>query len=483
MDDDAALCEMFSLILNKEGYTTFTANNGSEGLAIFHKELPTVVLLDLRMPGMGGMEVLGNIKKTHRDTPVIIVTAFGKITSAVDAIKQGAYDYISKPFVQDEIVLTVQRAIKERTIQQEVYALKTQLNISLPLFEQMGNSAEITKISSLVEQVAPTDYTVVLYGETGAGKEVVAQYIHTRSRRKDKPFVVVDCGSIPETIIESELFGYEKGAFTGAEQKKMGQFEIASGGTMFLDEIGNLPLSMQGKLLRVLQERRIRRLGSDKETEVDVRIIAAGNERLDSLVKSERFRMDLYHRLNEFQIDIPPLRQRKDDIIFLCMKFLNSANRELDKNIRGFTKEAVEMLQAYNWPGNVRELKNIIRRAALVSSDTIEPAHLSIEITQTKEGSHRTAEAVSSINRPKDNTEQTISIDFTLNDDKNFSLQKCIKSVEKKLIESALKQTNGNKRQASMILKIDYKTMHYKVKEYGIKIQTTAEITVGENNI
>lgn len=485
IDDDKELCKMLSLILNKEGYKTYVANDGNTGLAIFTRELPTVVLLDVRMPGMDGIEVLKQIKKISSDTPVIIVTAYGKVQSAVEAIKLGAYDYISKPCVYDEFVLTVQRAIKERVVSEEVHALKTQFNQALPMFEQMGSSAEVVKIHDAIERVAQTNFTVVLFGETGSGKEVVARCIHHQSPRKDKPFIVVDCGSTPETLIESELFGYEKGAFTGADRKKMGFFENASGGTLFFDEIGNLPMTMQNKLLRTLQERRIRPVGGDKEIEVDVRIITAGNERLDSLVKSGRFRMDLYQRLNEYHIDIPPLRQRKDDIVFLSMRFLRIVNRELGKEIRGFTKDAVEMLMAYDWPGNVRELRNVVRRAALLASDIIEPAHLPIagdkppalllNTQGPQQTSGQTSEGALGTNKPGEKAKQDFFVDF--DNGKEFSLQKCIESVEKDLIEEALKRTNGNKRQASKILKIDYKTMHYKVKEYGIKIQTTAEIT------
>jgi len=437
-----------------------------------------VVILDLRMPGMNGMEVLKQIKQTNSETPVIIVTAYGEIQSAVEAVKHGAFNYFNKPFDNEEVVLTVKKAFEERAMRQEIRMLKTQLNFAMPLFEQMGNSAEIAKVNELVACVAPTNFTVVICGETGSGKELIARSIHNRSSRCDQPFVVVDCGSIPETLIESELFGFEKGTFTGADQKKVGQFEIASGGTIFLDEIGNLPKPMQGKLLRVLQERRIRRLGSNKEINVEVRVVVAGNERLEYLVESGHFRMDLYQRLNEFCIEIPPLRQRKDDIVFLCKRFMDITNKELNKNIRGITKEALEILLTYNWPGNVRELKNVIRRAVLLAVDIVEPKHLLIKTQEQKQESSPAAGQMASAADQK--ADQAIPPDLDVNNGNGLSLRdmvaKCVENVEKKLITEVLKRTGGNKSQAAKILKIDYKTMHYKVKNYGIKIQATTKI-------
>ncbi len=479
IDDEAEMCDMLSHILNQAGFTTYTAHDGNTGLEVFNKESPNVVILDLRMTGMNGMDVLKQIKHTSSETPVIIISASEEIQSAVEAIKHGAYNYFNKPFNNEEVVLTVEKALEERAMRQEIRMLKTQLNFAMPLYEQMGNSAEIAKVNESVGCVAPTNFTVVLYGETGSGKELIARSIHNLSPRCDKPFVVVDCGSIPETLIESELFGFEKGAFTGADQKKVGQFEIASGGTLFLDEIGNLPKSMQGKLLRVLQERRIRRLGSNKEVDIDVRVVVAGNERLEYLVESGHFRMDLYQRLNEFCIEIPPLRQRKDDIVFLCKRFLDITNKELNKNIRGITKDALEILLTYNWPGNVRELKNVIRRAVLLADNVIEPKHLLIKVQEQKQQASPASEQIASAaNREADHTG---SLDLDINNGKDLSLRdmvaKCVEHTEKKLITAVLKRTGGNKSKAAKILKIDYKTMHYKVKNYGIKIQTTTEIT------
>ena len=479
IDDEVDLCDMLSHILNQAGFTTYAAHDGNTGLEIFNEKLPSVVILDLRMPGMNGMDVLKQIKHTGSETPVIIITAHGQIQSAVEAIKHGAYNYFNKPFDNEEVVLTVEKALEERAMRQEIRTLKTQLNFAMPLYEQMGNSAEIAKVNESVACVAPTNFTVVIYGETGSGKELIAQSIHNRSPRCDKPFVVVDCGSIPETLIESELFGFEKGAFTGADQKKVGQFEIASGGTLFLDEIGNLPKSMQGKLLRVLQERRIRRLGSHKEIDVDVRVVVAGNERLEYLIESGHFRMDLYQRLNEFCIEIPPLRRRKDDIVFLCKRFLDITNKELNKNVRGITKEALEILLTYIWPGNVRELKNVIRRAVLLAVDIVEPKHLLVKTQEQKQESSPAAVQMASAADQK--ADQAIPPDLDMNNGNSLSLRdmvaKCVENAEKKLISEVLKRTGGNKSQAARILKIDYKTMHYKVKNYGIKIQTATEIT------
>ncbi|MCR4318745.1 MAG: sigma-54 dependent transcriptional regulator [Candidatus Brocadiaceae bacterium] len=478
IDDEVDMCEMLSHVLNQAGFTTYTAHDGNTGLEVFNKESPSVVILDLRMPGMNGMDVLKQIKHTGSETPVIIVTAYGEIQSAVEAVKHGAFNYFNKPFDNEEVVLTVKKALEERAMRQEIRTLKTQLNFAMPLFEQMGNSAEIAKVNELVACVAPTNFTVVICGETGSGKELIARSIHNRSPRCGQPFVVVDCGSIPETLIESELFGFEKGTFTGADQKKAGRFEIASGGTIFLDEIGNLPKSMQGKLLRVLQERRIRRLGSNKEIDVDVRVVVAGNERLEYLIESGHFRMDLYQRLNEFCVEIPPLRRRKDDIVFLCKRFLDITNKELNKNVRGITKEALEVLLTYIWPGNVRELKNVIRRAVLLATTVIEPKHLLIKIQEQKQQASPASEQIASAANLDAN--YTASLDLDINNGKDFSLRdmvaKCVEHAERKLITAVLKRTGGNKSQAARILKIDYKTMHNKVKNYGIKIQTTTEI-------
>lgn len=470
IDDQKHMCTLISQILEKAGHTVYGANSGNAGLKILRRHFPGVVILDLNMPDMNGIEVLKRIKALDNKIPVIIITAYGEVRSAVEAIKLGAYDYLNKPFVNEDIVLTVNRAIEENMMRQEIHALKTQLSLSMPLSEQMGFGNEIEKLNTLVARIAPTNFTVVIYGETGSGKEVVARNIHDRSPRKGKPFIVVDCGSIPEGLIESELFGCEKGAFTGADQKRAGQFEMASGGTLFFDEIGNLAAAVQGKLLRVIQERKLRRLGSNKEMEVDVRLIVAGNERLEHLVQSGCFRMDLYQRLTEFCIEVPPLRKRKNDIVFLCKRFLDITNKELDKHVRGISNEALEMLLSYEWPGNVRELRNVIRRAVLLAADTIGTEHISFHTPKSNRSSRHVQERKTDMlqQKPYLTSSTAPKIDF----EKDFSFHDIVSGhiadVEKALLTEALKHTGGNKNQASRLLKIDYKTIQNKIKKYRI---------------
>lgn len=471
IDDDIHVCNLISNVLSQAGYTTYTANDWNKGREIFCNKFPNVVILDLYLPDFDGIKILKQIMQINREIPVIIVTAYGDIQTAVEAIKIGAYDYLGKPFDNNKVLLSVKNAIEDRAMRVEIHTLKTHMKLALPLFEQMGYSSSITRLNEQVECIAPTNFTIVVYGETGSGKEIVARNIHHRSHRKDKPFVVVDCGSIPETLIESELFGYEKGAFTGADQKNSGLFEVASGGTLFFDEVGNIPMSIQGKLLRVLQERRIRRLGSSKEIDVDVRIIVAGNERLESLVDWGKFRVDFYQRLCEFYVEIPPLRSRKEDIVFLCNKFMEITNKELNKNVRGLSKETLEMLLAYDWPGNVRELKNVIRRAVLLAGDTIEPRHIILNHMKSKRSPVRISERFSNISYH--NLMQNDFQELKINFDEEFSFHDVVSfwtaHVEKRLIIEALKLTKGNKSHASKLLKLDYKTLHYRIKKYGIK--------------
>ncbi|ODS30951.1 MAG: response regulator [Candidatus Scalindua rubra] len=461
VDDEVKACELLKRFLKTKEYDVITSNSGEDAIEKVKNEKPDVILLDVRMPGMDGIEVLKQLRELAPLLPVILVTAYGKIDNAVQAVKLGAYDYLTKPLDNEKIMVTLRNALTELYLKREVRMLRSNLKESAPLFKLMGSSDEIKRVYDQVNSVSPTNFTVILYGETGSGKELVAKAVHNQSLRKNGEFVAIDCGAIPETLIESEFFGYERGAFTGADKRKEGYFETASKGTLFLDEIGNLPRHMQSKLLRSLEERRIRRLGGKKDKLIDVRIIVASNEKLGNLVNAGKFREDLYHRLNEFTIEIPPLRKRKNDIVYLSKRFLDEVKLELNKNVTGFSTSAIECLFDYDWPGNVRELRNVIRKAVLTSSNNemIEDQYLPIEKSslKTDSGDFQTTQPLK------------VEIDgyegFSLKDIAKKGLSK----IEKNVIMDVLKRTGGNKSKAAKILKIDNTTMHYKIKEYGIR--------------
>ncbi len=455
VDDVKDIVNVLSGILKEEGYNVLTAHNGQAAVEIVQSQLPEAVIMDIRMPVMNGIEAMKKMKSINPLLPVILITAYGEIDSAVKAVKLGAYDYVIKPFDKDNIVITLRHALNELKLESELRKLRSGSNKRASLTELMGSSEEIKKVFNQVNQVAPTGFTVILYGETGSGKELIARAIHNQSKRKRSKIVTIDCGAIPETLLESELFGYEKGAFTGADKRKEGYVESASKSTLFLDEIGNLSLQMQGKLLRAIEEKCIKRLGGTDDINIDVRIIVAGNKKLDELVKAGKFREDLYHRLNEFTIDIPPLRKRKEDVIYLSRRFLDETNRELRKNVREFSESTLECLLNYEWPGNVRELKNVIRQSVLMSNDVVE----TVNLPNKKSGS---SDRLFDYATGK-------STELEGDNYNEFSLRDVVNSVEEHVIMGALKQTGGNKSKAARMLKIDYKTILYKIKEYGIK--------------
>ena len=453
VDDGADMRWLLSAILREEKLEVLTACDGQEALASVSKHSPDAVLLDLNMPTMQGMAVLEKLMELDANLPVIILTAYGDIPSAVRAMKAGAYDFLAKPFTNEGLLFAVERALEKRGLLMEVAALRGQSGNWGGLDQVMGRSHQIEEVFLQIQQVARTNYTVILQGETGTGKEIVARAIHQQSERRGKPFVALDCGAIPESLIESEMFGHEKGAFTGADHQRAGHIELAQGGTLFLDEIPNLPLVIQGKLLRVLQERQVRHLGGRKTIDVDVRIITASNVLLGEEVEARRFRRDLYHRLNEFTISIPPLRERKEDILLIAKRFLEEASMELKKNIRPLAEETVEILLNHPWPGNARELKNVMRRAVLVSGDVIAPEHLSIGRPRTLATFPPAAFEASSVGAPSFKE----------------TLKKTQVEVEKRMILQVLKESKGNQSRAARILNLDYKTFRTKVKRYGIR--------------
>ena len=448
VDDDADVRWLLSGILKADGLEVLTCEDAAIGVERVRQDAPSVILIDLELPRLDGMEALKEIKAIDPQLPVIILTAYGDIRTAVQAMRLGAYDYLTKPFDNDEIVLTVQRALEQRALLAEVEDLKSQLAEGGSLKEQMGPSGEIQKVIQQVKQVAGSPFTVLIQGETGTGKELVARAIHQQSARREKPFIALDCGAIPETLIESELFGYEKGAFTGADRKKEGHFQLAERGSLFLDEIVNLPLPTQSKLLRVLQERQVQLLGGKRAVPVDVRIIAASNVPLERELRAGRFRQDLYYRLNEFTINLPPLRERREDILCLAKRFLEEAAMELKRPVRGISEEAAQLLLRHPWPGNARELRNVIRQVVLLSSDLIR----SEDLTALDAGDPGAPSAL----RPGPGSA-------------GLSLREAAAEAERQTIRRALQAARGNKSAAARLLRTDYKTLHLKMKRYGFR--------------
>ena len=366
IDDDEAILDSCTQVLEKAGYDVKGARDGIEGLKFVKSESFHSVLLDLKLPGPDGMEILGHIKEDSPETPVIIITGYASVGSAVEAMKQGAFDYMAKPFSPKELRVTVKKALTSRKMIMENLYLRKELEARGEFDMVVGNSEAMTAVLDVVQRVSPSESTVLITGESGTGKEILAREIHMHSLRHEGPFVVVDCGALVETLFESELFGHVKGSFTGAYETKHGRFEVANGGTIFLDEISNISLNIQAKLLRVIQEKEVTRVGSSKPITIDIRIVAATHENLAEAVKNGKFREDLFYRLSVVPIHLPPLREREEDIPLLVEHFLHKYNKRSKKNIKGIDPKAIKPLMEYNWPGNIRELENTIERAVVL---------------------------------------------------------------------------------------------------------------------
>lgn len=441
VDDNKFIRYTLTTLLEDADYRCTQASDGFAAIKEVKETFYDLVILDMKLPGLTGKEIFYEIKKTDPDVPVIFLTAFGDIKDAVDLMKKGAYHYVTKPFNNDEILILINKAIENRYLNKEINILRKRLDEGSD--QIVGKSPEMNSVFNQVNIVAPTDLTVVIHGESGTGKEVIANLIHQKSERASGPFIAVDCGAIPETLIESELFGHEKGAFTGADAMKQGKFELANNGTIFLDEITNLSDSNQVKLLRVIQERKLTRLGGKISIPINIRIIAASNIRLAEFVNSKKFRHDLYYRLNEYNIDLPPLRARISDIPLFATFFIDKCNKEFNKNVSGLNEDAMQELMDYDWPGNVRELRNVIRRAVLMASgDTITNIQIPKEINY--------------------NTEKD-SESFT-----QGNLEDSKKNIEKEFIINALKETGGNKSKAAKLLNINERTFYRKLKLYNL---------------
>jgi DNA-binding NtrC family response regulator len=457
VDDNENMQFILSNILQEKGYEVECVGNGLEAIKKVRDRVPDLVLLDIRLPGKNGLEVLKKLREMYKEIIVIMITAYGDVKSAVSTIKAGAYDYVTKPFDNEELIHTIKRALKTYKLNREVKILREKLTEQAEMNKVMGNSPEVKKILKQVELVSPTNISVIIQGKSGTGKEVIANMIHQKSNRADNPFIAVDCGAIPETLVESELLGYEKGAFTGADTHKKGEFELADGGTLFLDEISNLPLAAQAKLLRVLQERKLRRIGGSKTIEVDIRIVVATNLNLLDMVNEGNFREDLFHRLSEFKIVLPLLKERKDDLPVLAEEFLREANIELNKEIIGLSSESMRRLLDYDWPGNIRELKHTIRRAVLLcDNEYILPECLKFE-TNTN--------PCKSVDNIESSLQRIIKGDSTLSE----IIAELNNDTEKNIIRKILEEVKYNKSKAAKVLGIDRNTLYAKIKNLNIE--------------
>jgi len=449
VDDEKLLRWSLEQNLQKEGYEVVSADTGARGLEKFREDMPDITLLDIHLPDMSGMDVLKKLKELDRDSIVIMITAYGDIETAVKAIKMGAYDFVEKPFNMDKLNLLLKKSLETVSLRKEITHLKSRLTLQYGFDNIIGESEAMKKVFDMIQKVARSDAsTVLLQGESGTGKDLVARVIHYQSKRAEKPFMEINCTALPESLIESELFGYEKGAFTDAKVTKKGLFELADGGSIFLDEIGDMKLNTQAKLLKVLENKTFKRIGGVKDIVVDVRIIAATNKNLDSEVKNGNFREDLYFRLKIVPINLPPLRERGEDILLLARYFITQYNKEFRKNFKGLTRETEKIFLEYYWPGNVRELKNIIERVMILESDEyIKPEHLPVEML-SGEG------ALGS---------NTGDLDFDI---PNGGLD--IELVEKKLIMKALEKTRGNQTKAARLLNLSRDALRYRMQKFGL---------------
>jgi len=448
VDDERSMREILEIFLKSEGYSVSVADNGKSALEVMKNDFFDLIITDMKMPKVGGLELLRNVKEISPDTVVVIITAFGTTESAVEAMKLGAYDYITKPFQMDDIRLVVKNALEKQKLQKDVSILKEQLKT--PSLENIiGQGPAMKELFSIISKTAESNANALITGESGTGKELVAKAIHSLSPRKDQHFVAINCAAIPEGLLESELFGYMKGAFTGAAANKQGLFELANEGTLFLDEIGEMPLSLQAKLLRIIEDRTFRRVGGISDIKVDVRIISASNRDIKALAEKGQFREDLYFRLNVLSVKIPPLRERGDDIPLLVDHFMKKFAGDKKK----FSQDAVEMLKNYQWKGNVRELENIIERVVLLCDRDV------IGVEQLPEEIKSDSTSAKEVTVPRG----------------GIDVENIMEEMEKAYLLKALEQTNGVKTEAAKLLNLTFRSFRHKLKKYGIEKKTITE--------
>ena len=452
VDDEESIREFLEIMLKKENYEVTTAEDGLRAKEILAKKSFDMIISDMQMPNVTGIELLKFVRENYPDIVFMMITAFGTTETAVDAMKMGAYDYVTKPFKIDEVRLNIANALRSKNLETEVRVLKKELVKEYSFQNMIGNSPPMHAVFDLVRRVSQAPTNVMITGESGTGKEVVAKAIHYNGPLKDKPFVTINCGAIPENLMESEMFGHKKGSFTGAILDKVGLFEVADGGTLFLDEVGELPVSIQVKLLRAIQERVIRRVGATEDLKIEVRIIAATNRNLEDMVAKGTFRQDLFYRLNVIGIRTPALRERLEDIAILANHFLKKYNDKLNKNISGISTEAMDILKNYNYPGNVRELENMIERTvALEAGSTILPESLP-PIVNTSSG-----------------RKMASSNEIEMGDS-GLELDKVIGQIEKELLIKAIHTAGGVKKKAAKLLHISFRSMRYRIEKYNLGV-------------
>jgi DNA-binding NtrC family response regulator len=451
IDDDEPSCRLVNAIFKREGFEVIAAQDSTSGLARAAADTPDLVLLALKLGAEDGLAVLTKLKAQNSSRPVIMLTDSSELKIAVRATQLGAFDFLAKPIHHEQILVVVRRALETKALQLEVEDLRRKLGEGGSLASQMGPSPQTRQIIEQVRTVAASTFTVLILGETGTGKELVAQAIHRESDRRQKPFIAIDCGAIPEQLLESELFGHERGAFTGADRRKAGRFELAEGGTFFLDEVSNLPMSLQAKLLRVLESKQVQSLGGAKTASMDVRFVAATNNDLQARVSDGHFRADLYFRIAQYMITIPPLRERSGDIAYLTQRFLEEATIELRRPVQKINADALDLLERHPWLGNVRELRNVVRQSVLQTKEHVIARHvvrgLLGKITNT---------AAASAPRLKARTLREVA-------------EEAASAAEREAISHALRTARGNKSQAARALETDYKTLHLKMKKLGIR--------------
>ena len=454
VDDEEMMCLVLGGVFEDAGYTVRTATSGEEALRLVGEKLPDVMLMDIIMPGLSGMEVLRRVSSIDETLPVILMTAMAGISGAVEAMRSGAFDYIAKPFHNEDLLKLVGEAVKRRKTRSEIASTGEPAEQTDPILHNMGTSAVITELAARTRKVAKSNFDVLITGETGVGKELIARAIHAMSGRSDQPFIPVDCGAIPESLLESELFGHEEGAFTDAKNQKKGKFELANGGTIFLDEVPNMSWQSQAKLLRALQDRAVFRVGGSKSISIDVRVIAASNNEFQELIDEKRFRADLFYRLREFSIHVPALRERKGDIPFLVDRFLRQTNEELGKEVQGCTTAAMDALIMYDWPGNVRQLRSTIRGAVLQATHLVDIDHLEfLDIGD--------AAAASGGDAPPAQIENGEPL--------KEHVKKHIAQIERQIILETLRSTNWNKAKTARVLQIAYNTLLSKINDYELQ--------------